>query len=131
MRIVTTQSFCKVCIEGLWHALLRRVNLIDGTSTTCELLEDGTTERLISVDLLRLAHLREENIELEESYAIEWTRNGEPLRHLSNFTEVAVDDAPATYGVEVRYATEEVRADPHGYLRSSIEISVMGCKNGN
>ena len=127
MRIVTTQSFCKVCAEGLWLALLRRVNLVDAYSTRCELLEDGTPQRVINLDLLHLAQFREDTIGVLESYVVDWTRNGEPLRHLRNFTEVAVDDGPALIGVEVHYITEEVRSDPHGYLRTTVEIEIPTC----
>ena len=128
MRIVTTQSFCKVCVEGLWHALLRRVDLIDKFSTRCEVLPGGHSQRIMSLDVLHLAQFRDESVGLDESYSIEWKRNGEIQRHLRNFTEVAVEDSPAVYNVTVQFASEEVRADPHGSLRSSIEVEVPTCK---
>lgn len=128
MRIVTAQSFCKVCVEGLWHALLRRVDLIDRFSTECEVLPGKNLQRIMSVDLLHLAQFRDEAIRSDESYNIEWRRNGEVQHHLRNLTEVAVDDGPATYTVTVNFSTEEVRADPLGHLRSLIEVDVPACK---
>ena len=82
----------------------------------------------MSLDLLHLAQFRDEAVGSDESYRIEWRRNGEIQRHLRNFTEIAVEDSPAVYNVTVQFSTAEVRADPHGYLRSSLEVDVPACE---
>ncbi len=65
MRVVTSPDFCKVCVEGLWHVLLERVNLIDSISTLLErvnLIDSISTEcthrRTISLNPVGLGKFR-------------------------------------------------------------------------
>lgn len=79
---------------------------------------------MVEVDLVKLAHLREEAIENVESYSIEWTRNAHVLGELTNLTRVELNDGDGTYRVDVAYAVDEVRLDPRGYLRASRTFDV-------
>ncbi|KAF7357461.1 hypothetical protein MSAN_01342200 [Mycena sanguinolenta] len=131
MRQVTTPNFCKVCIEGLWLALLQDVSLIDDiTMTACSSLSSSsainpepklTTLRL---HLVPLAHLRTVPAppEVTESYSITWSKDGEVLHELANKTEVYVEQG--RYAVEVQYKTSEVRVDREGRLGAREEVTV-------
>ncbi|KAI0762010.1 IgA peptidase M64-domain-containing protein [Trametes elegans] len=120
MRIVTTPNFCKSCTEGLWHALLRRVHLIDDLQPGCEQHESGAWARTLELSLVPLAHLRASPVDVEESYTITWVRNGVVMDEFANKTKVVDDgNAVGSYVVHVRYATEEVRIDPDDLLTSS------------
>ncbi|KAF9015837.1 hypothetical protein BDZ89DRAFT_962416 [Hymenopellis radicata] len=121
MRQVTTPNFCKVCMEGLWHALLSRVGLIDGLYETC-----SGTSKMIEADLVPLAEFREDPIPAEESYTITWFKDGVPLEAFTNFTLVQVDeDVTGTYKIVVRYTTTEVRVDKEGDLVHELEYTVV------
>ncbi|KAG7088792.1 hypothetical protein E1B28_012756 [Marasmius oreades] len=123
MRQVTTPNFCKVCLEGLWLALLRRVSIIDYVIHRC----DGKYNAL-EVNLLPLAHLREEDTVEGESYTIRWKRDGELLGKFANETTIHVigEEALGTYELEVEFTTPEVVLDPMGRLKSKLEIYITG-----
>ncbi|KAH0832139.1 IgA peptidase M64-domain-containing protein [Lanmaoa asiatica] len=125
MRSVVKPNFCKVCLEGLWLSLLKRIDLIEDLRVTCS----GPSSRVVEVDLVRLAQLREQPIESPESYTIEWARNERVLEELTNFTKVELNDADGTYRVDVVYTIDEVRSDPRGYLRASrtFGITLYSC----
>ncbi|EJD00187.1 uncharacterized protein FOMMEDRAFT_142576 [Fomitiporia mediterranea MF3/22] len=127
MRIVTTPTFCKVCIEGLWHALLRRMDLIDDISSGCVLGDDSSVKRSIAVKLVRLAQFREEPVAHSEAYIITWRKDGIEMPEFANQTSIVVDNIPANYSVQVEFATDEVRIDPNGYLRSTTTLEVTKC----
>ncbi len=121
MRQVTTPNFCRVCTEGLWHALLSRVSLIDGLYETC-----SGTSKMIEADLVPLAEFRDDPIPAEESYTITWFKDGVPLEAFTNFTLVQVDeDVTGTYKIVVKYATTEVRVDKEGDLVHELEYKVV------
>ncbi|KAI0927498.1 hypothetical protein AcV5_008025 [Taiwanofungus camphoratus] len=140
MRIVTTPNFCKVCLEGLWLSLLRRVDLIDDMHAGCEWehpgpdvevdipapLEKGKWKRIIGLDLVPLAQFREEAAGVHESYVITWAKDGQILESFTNKTMVEVDDeiAYGTYSVDVSFTTAEVRVDKEGLLQSRREYVV-------
>ncbi|KAI0642979.1 IgA peptidase M64-domain-containing protein [Trametes meyenii] len=120
MRIVTTPNFCKPCTEGLWHALLRRVDLIDDLRSGCKKDSSGGWVRTLNLDLVPLAHLRERPVDVEESYIITWAKDGRVVEEFTNKTElVDTGDAVGSYVVNVRYVTEEVRLDKDGLLSST------------
>ncbi|KAI0770580.1 IgA peptidase M64-domain-containing protein [Fomes fomentarius] len=121
MRIVTTPNFCKACLEGLWHALLRRVALIDDLIVGCS----PAGERTLDLALVPLAHLRTDPVDVEESYEITWMKDGVEVEEFKNQTRL-VDDGGAmgSYAVKVQYRTEEVRVDPDGLLEESAAIDV-------
>ncbi|GBE85076.1 hypothetical protein SCP_0702620 [Sparassis crispa] len=125
MRVVTTPNFCKVCIEGLWLSLLKRVDLIDSLNAGCK-LEEGRWKRTLGLDLVPLAQFREEAVEVEESYTITWAKNGDILATFANQTRIEVDDADAlgTYTVDVQFTTPEVRVDKDGLLTSRVVYAV-------
>ncbi|KAI0351405.1 hypothetical protein OH77DRAFT_1429702 [Trametes cingulata] len=120
MRIVTTPNFCKSCTEGLWYALLRRVNLIDDLQPRCETVESGKLMRTLELSLVPLAQFRESPVDVAESYTITWMKDGEILPDFANKTTLVDDgDAVGSYVVNVQYATEEVRVDNDGLLSST------------
>ncbi|KAI0642983.1 IgA peptidase M64-domain-containing protein [Trametes meyenii] len=125
MRIVTTPNFCKPCTEGLWHALLRRVNLIDDLQSGCEEDEAGGLARTLNLDLVPLAHLRKSPVDVEESYVITWVKDGAEVKEFANKTKlVDAGDAVGSYVVNVQYVTEEVRVDTDELLTSTATASV-------
>ncbi|KAI0630008.1 IgA peptidase M64-domain-containing protein [Trametes polyzona] len=126
MRIVTTPNFCRSCTEGLWHALLRRVDLIDDLRPGCALdAASGARVRTLDLELVPLAHLRDHPVGVEESYAITWLKDGTVLEEYANRTRVMDEgDAVGNYVVQVRYATEEVRKDRDGLLASTASVFV-------
>lgn len=121
MRKVTTPNFCKVCLEGLWLALLKRVDLIDSIAERCN--HDKT--KSIDLRLVPLAHLRDDSdtVDVKESLTIRWSRDGQALENLTNQTSITVDGA-GKYVVDVEFATEEVKVDVDGLLKAKGELTV-------
>jgi hypothetical protein len=122
MRQVTTSSFCKVCVEGLWYSLLNRVNLIDNVTSTCN--ADGT--RSLNSTIVPLAHLRPNAIGgLEESLNIVWSKDGVVLDAYANLTSINVNGGlTGSYNVAVRYATEEIPLEKEELLTASMSLHV-------
>jgi len=126
MRIVTTPNFCKVCLEGLWHALLSRVNLIDRVSESC----DGST-KVLNASLVPLAQLRTDvplSLMADESYSITWSKDGDVLEAWTNKT-VAEISGGAKAGdkivLKVGFSTPEVKVDKEGHLKDRLEYVLM------
>ena len=120
MRIVTTPNFCKPCTEGLWYALLRRVDLIDSLELGCEEDAAGNRARTLELSLVPLAHLRDSPVDVTESYTITWMKDGEVVTEFTNQTKLVDDgNAVGSYVVHVQYTTEEVRVDKEGLLTST------------
>jgi len=138
MRAVTIPNFCKVCLEGLWLSLLRRVNLIDGIKEDCQKRTVGgedTWVKMIEAQLIPLAHLRIDMQEFaaKESYTIIWQKDGQTLDKFTNKTVLEIGDnqIPANYTLLVSFATDEVRWDHNGLLKSRREISIVERCNGH
>ncbi|ESK95680.1 hypothetical protein Moror_12547 [Moniliophthora roreri MCA 2997] len=125
MRIVTTPNFCKVCLEGLWHALLQRLTLIDNVSIRCQ-----GEKTSLEADLVPLAQFREGGVLEGETYTITWSKDG----HVLDFTNktsaiIAPEDALGKYLLEVELTTPEVKVDREGHLKSRLEFEVsQTCK---
>jgi hypothetical protein len=130
MRIVTTPSFCSVCIEGLWLEMLKRISLIDAVETGCALKEHGVAKRFIELKLLSLAQFRENKVHAakhSESYVIEWSKDGQALPEYENQTVIEVESsAMGSFSAEVRLVTDEVRVDKEGYLTAKTTVEVAG-----
>lgn len=125
MRVVTSPNFCRPCIEGLWHALLKRVDLIDKLYVGCALDPlSGSVRRFVSVDLLSLGQFRKESVPNNETYSITWRKDGREIPEYANKSTIFSDRDTGNYSIEVRFATDEVRKDPLGYLTSSAELKV-------
>ncbi|KAG6879333.1 hypothetical protein C0992_003467 [Termitomyces sp. T32_za158] len=133
MRSVTTPDFCKVCIEGLWLSLLRRVNLIDGIQEGCEqrALEanesfTSTWTRTLDLTLVPLAQFRERQTRAKESYIIEWRKDRKLLSVFTNQTRLVLNDLEAigTYSINVTFATDEVRLDKDNLLTASSTYQI-------
>ncbi|KAH9850218.1 IgA peptidase M64-domain-containing protein [Lenzites betulinus] len=127
MRIVTTPNFCKPCLEGLWHALLRRVDLIEDLRPACapSASASGASVRTLDLSLVPLAHLREHPVGVEESYTITWLKDGAVVEAFANQTRLEdAGDAMGSYVVRVQYATEEVRVDKDELLSSTAAVFV-------
>ncbi|KAG2102294.1 IgA peptidase M64-domain-containing protein [Suillus discolor] len=120
MRSVTKPNFCKVCLEGLWLSLLKRIDLIDNFKIMC----GDDRHRTFEVDLVPLAEFREHPVSSEESYTIAWSKDGKVLPQFANMTHVDVGDEVGTYHVDVQFSTEEVRVDKDGLLGASRSFTV-------
>ena len=120
MRTVVQPNFCSVCLEGLWLSLLKRIDLIDDHRVTCP----GPNRRVVSIDLVGLAQLREHPVESMESYTIKWSRNSQVLEELTNLTRIELNAGDGIYRVDVVYSVDQVRLDPEGYLHASRTFSV-------
>ncbi|KAH7920291.1 hypothetical protein BV22DRAFT_1098340, partial [Leucogyrophana mollusca] len=122
MRNVAYPNFCKVCLEGLWMSLLKRVDLIDNDRESCAwkpaLIAGvaGHWKRTVELELVPLAHLRKDPASTKESYTITWSKDGEVMQALANQTQIVVDDVLGTYEANVELATDGVRVDRHGWL---------------
>lgn len=129
MRIVTSPNFCKVCIEGLWLSLLRRVNLVDDVREGCEQgsSSDGSAGwvKTIDLQLIPLAQFREARVS-HESYTIKWWKGRTLLKEFTNKTRLEIPDcdAPGTYLIGVTFATDEVRVDKDKLLSASVTHQV-------
>jgi len=130
MRTVTIPNFCKVCLEGLWLSLLKRVDLIDEIHEGCqwETSSDfkGTWKKTLDLRLVPLAEFREIPVDVKEKFSIFWTKDGERLDAFTNKTSVIVDneDAVGQYVVEVEFTTDEVRIDSARLLTAKAEYVV-------
>lgn len=120
MRSVTKPNFCKVCLEGLWLSLLKRVDLIDDFRTTC----GRERHRAFEVALVPLAEFRESPVSSQESYKIIWSKDGEVLPQFVDMTRMDVSDEAGTYRVDVQFSTKEVRVDKDGLLGASRSYTV-------
>ena len=124
MRIVTTPNFCKACVEGLWHALLRRVSLVDNLIPSCS-HSSSTPERVLDLSLVPLAHLRDTPVDIAEGYAITWVKDGIEVPAFANQTRLLDDgNALGSYVARVKYWTEEVRVDPERLLESTVGVVI-------
>lgn len=127
MRLVTTPNLCKVCLETLWIKLLRNVTLIDNINETCDHQRADPTSltKVLSVDLLPLAHLRKSPVVPKESYSILWKKDGNVLPDFINKTFVEVEDEKSigSYTITVKFSTEEVRLDS-SRLESELKYDV-------
>lgn len=120
MRSVTKPNFCKVCLEGLWLSLLKRIDLIDNSRIIC----GRDRHRTLEVDLVPLAELREHPVSSEESYSITWSKDGKVIPHFANMTHVDVSDEVGMYHIDVQFSTEEVRVDKGKLLGASRSFTV-------
>ena len=123
MRAVTTPNFCKVCLEGLWHSLLRRVSLVDDIQEGCGYTGSGAQVATLDMKLVPLAQFRpdaEEN-KNNERYTILWWRNGQILHEFINKTRLEIDgtNAVGKYVIDVKFATDEVRVDKDKLLTTT------------
>lgn len=133
MRIVTTPDFCKVCTEGLWLALLKRVDLIDDVVAGCSQdASSGTWTRTLDALLVPLAQFREGAAVPEESYTVTWSKDGKVLPAFTNQTHLEIDDdeAAGVYTLDVTFSTQEVLVDKEGLLSSRGDFTVAGSCSG-
>ncbi|KAG5651855.1 hypothetical protein H0H81_007196 [Sphagnurus paluster] len=131
MRSVTLPNFCKVCIEGLWLSLLRRVNLVDSVKEGCKQTfpEGGSGTagwvKTIDLELIPLAQFRDRVVD-DESYTIKWRKGRTILKDFTNKTRIEIADVEAlgTYFVSVDFATPEVRVDKDRRLSMNFAYQV-------
>jgi hypothetical protein len=132
MRVVTSQSFCSVCLEGLWLSLLKRVSLIDDISVT---LPDGdiTPKDLVVVQLtlVPFGELRPPIRDIStEFYTVVWEKDGVPLPQFANSTKITLNEnVPGTWRVIVKLHTSEVKVDLDGLLESRAEFHIRSSWN--
>jgi hypothetical protein len=127
MRVVTSTSFCSVCLEGLWLSLLKRVSLIDYISVTLP-TGDITLEApaVLQLTLVPFGELRKPIPEpLTEFYTIVWEKDGVPLPQFSNSTRIVVtENVHGTWRVIVQLHTVEVKVDVDRLLESRTEVQI-------
>lgn len=113
MRTMHSVDFCDACLEGLWLSLLRPLSLIEEVTQVAQ--PDGSTN--VTVDLLPLAEFRETPRE-SESYTILWygADGEEVLEQWTNQTSALIEEGVASFEIEVRFQTEQVRVDSDGLL---------------
>lgn len=121
MRKVTTPNFCKVCLEALWLALLKRLDLIDNIEERC----NHNKTKTIDLRLIPLAHLRDNSdaLDVKESLTVRWSKDGQVLEEYTNQTSIIVG-VIGRYGVDVEFTTEEVKVDVDGFLKARGELLV-------
>lgn len=140
MRAVAKPNFCKVCLEGLWWSLFKRVDLIDDIRERCvshalstahpESVDHSDSKqkwtKILDLQLVPLAHLRDVSVHATEDYSITWTKDGELLDEHTNRTSLVIDDEDAIgrYEIDVVFTTEEVKVDRHGLLVAKAEYIV-------
>lgn len=129
MRVVTTPNFCKVCIEGLWLSLLKRVNLIDNLTESCTRENlSGAWTKTLNLDLVPLAQFRDGEDEPinSEAYTIIWEKDGVTIDEFANKTYISMDDKDSIgqYTISVEFSTDEVRVDKEGLLKSRLRHDV-------
>jgi len=151
MRVVTSPNLCKVCLEGLWHSLLKDLNFVDAIHEKCErkqspsfgglssqtsisaseLTSSSSTnqwKKMLSLDLIPLAQFRNEPLlSTSESYIITWSKDSKVLSAFTNQTLVELDDwdSVGVYDIEVKFTTDEVRSDERSLLVSSGTYEVV------
>ncbi|KAF8513772.1 IgA peptidase M64-domain-containing protein [Gautieria morchelliformis] len=127
MRVVTSTSFCSVCLEGLWLSLLKRVSLIDDFSVTLPVghitLESPA---VLQLTLVPFGELRKPNPgSPTEFYTIEWERDGVPLPQFSDLTRVVLtENVHGTWRATVQLHTAEVKVDIDRLLESRMEVQI-------
>ncbi|KAF8170940.1 IgA peptidase M64-domain-containing protein [Pholiota molesta] len=112
MRAVATPNFCKVCLETLWLHLLKGVSLVDSIEESCE-KSQAVTFKVLSLNLLPLAHLRKVPAIPKEAYSIIWKKDGDLLSDFTNKTRIQIDagNSVGEYIVHVKFFTEEIRLE--------------------
>ncbi|KAF9533177.1 IgA peptidase M64-domain-containing protein [Crepidotus variabilis] len=121
MRAVTKPNFCSICLETLWINLLRGISLIDDVKEKCSAGSSASpSAKVLEVNLIPLAHLRQDFSISEEAYSIIWRKDGQLLNQYTNQTKIKLDGAQTTgvYQVEVEYATPEIRISSQ-YLKAT------------
>lgn len=121
MRTMHSVDFCDACIEGLWLSLLRPLSLIEDVTQVAR--PDGSKN--VTVELLPLAQFREIPRKTE-NYTILWYgADGKTvLGQWTNQTSAIIDKNAASFEVEVRFRTEQVRVDSDGLLTLREKYSV-------
>ncbi|TFK20410.1 hypothetical protein FA15DRAFT_673501 [Coprinopsis marcescibilis] len=114
MRTVIFPDFCKVCMEGLWLSLLRRLNLIENVTETCNTRSDANAQyKVLEIEPLPLAQFRSSPVKPEESYSVTWKRNGKVLNQYENMTRIEIENESSVgmYQIDIKFTSEEIRAD--------------------
>ncbi|KAG4065778.1 hypothetical protein HA402_012456 [Bradysia odoriphaga] len=120
MRNMTTNQFCSVCKEGMWHQFLRRISLIDDVEVSR--VPNGDTKR-VDLHTLKLGQLRESGNEVaDERLEVRWSHNGQEQPQLNNQFEI--DAKVGTWSVNVQLISNEVRNDPNGLLQDTSHFTV-------
>lgn len=129
MRVVTSKSFCSVCLEGLWLSLLKRVSLIDYMSVILP-VADITPEdpAVLQITLVPFGEFRHSTRDVStEFYTVLWEKDGVSLPQFANSTKIIVNEnVNGTWRVIVQLHTPEVKVDLDGLLESRAEVHIFG-----
>lgn len=109
MRNMTSTSLCPVCREGLWREFLKRVDLIDNVTATCE--GEGDVVRLTLATLPLGKWRTVGQAPPGEALSIEWMNEGRVVSEFSNTATVLLDGSRPKHGwtVRVRLVSSEIR----------------------
>ncbi|KAI1358696.1 IgA peptidase M64-domain-containing protein [Xylaria arbuscula] len=116
MRSIYSPDYCYACLEGMWLALLGPLSLIENATQTPA--SDGSGSTRVDLALLPLAQFREIPIPHEESYTILWygADRNTVLEQWTNQTTATFARSVREFGVEVRFASDQIRVDRDGVL---------------
>ncbi|KAJ3258554.1 hypothetical protein HK103_003514 [Boothiomyces macroporosus] len=120
MRDMSRDTFCDVCVEGLWVNLLRQLSLIDNVIQSCE------NSIKIQVATLPLAHFRSSIKSFNESLSINWfDRDHQPLtQYKDQFTvEIPGEFYSDEWTVEVKFWSSQIRGS-YKYLTSTKSFQI-------
>eukprot|EP00002_Diphylleia_rotans_P009547 TRINITY_DN19944_c0_g1_i1.p1 TRINITY_DN19944_c0_g1~~TRINITY_DN19944_c0_g1_i1.p1 ORF type:complete len:640 (-),score=131.98 TRINITY_DN19944_c0_g1_i1:41-1960(-) len=126
MRNMTSEAFCRVCIENLWHQFLTRMSLIDDLQVKCE----GSNAQ-VTLTPVGLAQFRDPSYPPVDGdrYSLSWFRDGQEYTELRDLYTWSMDltRASGTWTARLTYTTPEVRAK-QDLLR--FEESIVISDNG-
>ncbi|KXN67221.1 hypothetical protein CONCODRAFT_61234 [Conidiobolus coronatus NRRL 28638] len=114
MRNMTSQSFCKVCKEGLWRQFLKRISLIDDVE-----VKKGKA----TVSPIKLGQLRPADKQIPgEKLRIRWYKSSKLISKFNDKLTIPV--SPGKWKVQVKLISPEVRSDPKRFLTSTKHFKV-------
>ncbi|KAF8505368.1 IgA peptidase M64-domain-containing protein [Hysterangium stoloniferum] len=126
MRIVTSPSFCSVCLEGLWMSLLKRVSLVDDVSVH---IIDSTSYEVVVLTLDLIPFHPQASPVVEDSYpqySIRWEKDGRPMPQYFDQSQItAYSDVYGQWRAFVQLHTAEVKSDPYELLSCVVEIEIF------
>jgi len=113
MRNMTSDIFCVVCQENIWHQFFARISLIDGLITT----PSGNTVSA-NLTVIPLAQFRKNPI-TGEKYLVRWYKGGVEDTTLANLFQWSkpLGEATGQWEVHVEFQTLEVRRDTRNVLK--------------
>lgn len=122
MRNMTSEYFCKICYENLWHKMFAKVNAIDDIQVT----QYNATYTKIKVQMVKIGQFREGGPKGDEVFKSSWILNGKPLNQFNDIFELILPTSAAkgNWQFNAKYVTSEVRSDPKKLLEFSKKFTI-------